>query len=242
MLLRRNIKTTRPSDKLDYRKLGPFSIVKAHGPNAYLLELPPSLSRLHPVFNVNLLEPYSASDAFPDRANILPPTSVSLEEGEGGPERANDIQEILDVRKIGRRFDYLVDFKGQPISDRTWLPLSDISSDFNEMIVRFHRRHTKLPKPTSIQLYPVNRTPSNPLPPPIPIESTSDFSILNDPIRPIPRVATPPPDRRAALTSYVPPPVSTSRSGRVVRPRDLDKVTRDVTSNPSVPSGSKGGG
>jgi hypothetical protein len=26
-LLRRNIKTTRPSDKLDYKKLGPFKIV-----------------------------------------------------------------------------------------------------------------------------------------------------------------------------------------------------------------------
>lgn len=30
-LLRCNIKTTRPSDKLDYRKLGPFEVLEKHG-------------------------------------------------------------------------------------------------------------------------------------------------------------------------------------------------------------------
>ena len=38
-LLRRNIKTTRPSGKLDYTKLGPFRIEKVLGKDNYELNL-----------------------------------------------------------------------------------------------------------------------------------------------------------------------------------------------------------
>src|ERR1700709_401985 len=57
-LLRRNIKTTRPSDKLDHRRLGPYRIIRKIGACSYHLQLPSYLSRLHPVFHVSLLEPY----------------------------------------------------------------------------------------------------------------------------------------------------------------------------------------
>ena len=47
-----DIHTTRPSRKLSHQRLGPFPIVKKVGNNAYHLHLPPSMSRLHLVFNV----------------------------------------------------------------------------------------------------------------------------------------------------------------------------------------------
>ena len=54
-LLRRNIKTKRPSEKLDYKKLGPFKISQKIGHLNYKLQLPNTM-RIHPVFHVSLLE------------------------------------------------------------------------------------------------------------------------------------------------------------------------------------------
>ena len=51
-----NIQTTRPS-KLSHRRLGPFPIVVKVRNSAYRLRLPPSMSRLHPIFNVVKLTP-----------------------------------------------------------------------------------------------------------------------------------------------------------------------------------------
>ena len=47
-----DIKTTRPSPKLSYRRLGPFEIECQVGLLAYRLKLPHRMRQLHPVFNV----------------------------------------------------------------------------------------------------------------------------------------------------------------------------------------------
>ena len=55
-LLRRNIKTKRSSDKLDYIKLGPFRIKDKKGSVIYKLELPKGM-RVYLTFYISLLEP-----------------------------------------------------------------------------------------------------------------------------------------------------------------------------------------
>ena len=46
----------RPSDKLDYKKFGPFKVEKKISTSNYRLSLPVSM-RLHPIFHISLLEP-----------------------------------------------------------------------------------------------------------------------------------------------------------------------------------------
>ncbi len=66
------------------------------GNNAYQLELPATLGRLHLVFNISLLEPYILPSTFSDRlqsSGTIP--EVLLEDG-----NVLQLKEILDVQKV----------------------------------------------------------------------------------------------------------------------------------------------
>jgi hypothetical protein len=54
-LLRKNIATKRPSDKLDHKKLGLFKIAKIKSLVNYCLKLPKTI-KIHPIFYVSLLK------------------------------------------------------------------------------------------------------------------------------------------------------------------------------------------
>jgi hypothetical protein len=54
-LLRRNIKTTKSSNKFDHKKFGPFKIKRNIKDISYELHLPLTI-KIHPVFHIFLLE------------------------------------------------------------------------------------------------------------------------------------------------------------------------------------------
>ena len=54
-LLTKNLRTKRRSKKLDYVKVGPFSIAEVKGPVNYRLQLPAD-TKVYPVFYISLLE------------------------------------------------------------------------------------------------------------------------------------------------------------------------------------------
>jgi hypothetical protein len=60
MIDARNMKTKRPSKKLDHKKIGPVKILKKIGTRAFRVELPTTIE-VHNVFHVSLLEPYRKS-------------------------------------------------------------------------------------------------------------------------------------------------------------------------------------
>ena len=218
-LLRRNIKTSRPSDKLDHRRLGPYPVIRQCGDtSSYLLRLPPYLSRLHPVFHISVLEPYGDPSDFHPHASPEP-FELDLES-----DPATRIAAILDARKVGHRFEYLVRYKDEDESESAWTPLSDLPTTANELIERFHRRHTKAPRPHRLVLDRVQPGPvftSDSI-------SDADASIVNPVPSPLPRPQVPdatrrppsPPDapRQNLQQEYVPPTSTTTRTGRVSRP------------------------
>jgi hypothetical protein len=109
-LLRHNLKTNRPCDKIDFRHLGPFLVVKQINDVAFRLELPPSM-KIHPVFYVSLLEPYKES-SIPGKSQVLPP-SIEIE----GQEEF-EVSKILDSRIIRRKLEYLVQWQGYDVNER----------------------------------------------------------------------------------------------------------------------------
>ena len=59
-LLRRNIQTTRPMDKLDHKRLGPFEIIEQINPVAFRLRLPkkPTHPSCVPCLSPGTLSPF----------------------------------------------------------------------------------------------------------------------------------------------------------------------------------------
>ncbi|KAF7345784.1 Transposon Tf2-12 polyprotein [Mycena venus] len=220
-LLRRNIKTTQPSDKLDHCRLGPYPVERAVGTRAFKLCLPSYLSRLHPVFHISLLEPYKDPSEFHVHAD---PQPFELAPDD---DPATHVAAILDACKTGHRYEYLVRFSGASEDEAAWVPLSNIPHTADELLERFHRRHPRAPRPQRVVLdktYPVNdpspdsssSTPSSSEP--SPVTSTA--------IPPATRCTpTPPPLRQNLCSNYVAPTVTTTHSGRASRPpQRLDPV------------------
>src|SRR5439155_24041465 len=109
-LLSTNIRTERPSKKLDWKRLGPFSITKHIGTQAYQLALPKSM-RIHPVFHVSLLEPYKA----PSIAHTPPPPPPVMLDSE----EEFEVDQILASKFIRKRLYYFVHCKGYSITDNS---------------------------------------------------------------------------------------------------------------------------
>uniref|UniRef100_A0A8H7KFJ6 RNA-directed DNA polymerase n=1 Tax=Bionectria ochroleuca TaxID=29856 RepID=A0A8H7KFJ6_BIOOC len=124
-LLRKNITTTRPSDKLDYKKLGPFKILKKKSDTNYELSLPDTM-HIHPIFHISLLE--KAPENAPDQDH---PIEVYEEEYE--PEK------ILKKEVRNGQTFYLIKWKGYDENDNTWEPVKHLKK-CQHLIRQFHRK------------------------------------------------------------------------------------------------------
>ena len=128
------------------RWLGPFKIrtcddARRHN---YELELPSTLSKLHPIFHVSKLRPYRLSKRFRNRPGQHRPAPVL---GADGKARF-DIDQILDKRCVKPRGQghekkfYLVKWVGYPSHEADWIEYTDDDPEWDDdrdKILRFER-------------------------------------------------------------------------------------------------------
>ena len=134
-----DIQTTRPSEKFSHRRLGPFRVSGVIGRGAYKLDLPPRLSRLHPVFPVVKLE-LAEDDPFEGRPRYEEPPPVLGT----GPEAEWEVEEVLDAKYRYRGFWYFVRFKGYNSSHDQWVKHSDLSAP--GAVAEFYRKYPGKPR------------------------------------------------------------------------------------------------
>jgi transposase InsO family protein len=120
----KNLKTKRPSKKLDHVRVGPFEIDKVVGPVNYRLRLPND-AKVHPVFHISLLEPADP------RTPVATKFYYELEE-----ENEFEVERILKC-KGGQ---YLTKWKGYPDSENTWEPRDHLLPNCRKLLQRFHRQ------------------------------------------------------------------------------------------------------
>lgn len=109
-LLTKNLRTRRPTKKLDKIKVGPFFISKQISPVNYKLALPKD-AKIHPVFHVSLLEPADST---------TPVQKDFYYQADGEDEW--EVEKIITHRGMGMNKEYLVKWLGYPDSENTWEP------------------------------------------------------------------------------------------------------------------------
>jgi hypothetical protein len=129
----RNVKTDRPSKKLDNRN-AKFTVIKQVGSHSYELDTPPGI---HPVFHTNLLRP-AASDPLPSqRTTDWQPPAIIVEGGE-----EYEIDKILGERTIrrgrGSQHQYRVKWTGY--AQPTWTPAQALAD--TAALERYEASHT----------------------------------------------------------------------------------------------------
>lgn len=114
-----HLKRSRPSKKLDYKRIGPFQIIGKINDNAYKLKLPPG-SRLHNVVNISKLTLYVNLDA--SRQNFEPEADLI----EGFEEF--EVETILDYKKVRDEVLFLVKWKGYADLHNSWEPENNLTN------------------------------------------------------------------------------------------------------------------
>lgn len=137
----KNIKTKRPSKKLDSKKLGPFVIERKISSHAFRLTLPHGMRLLHPVFHVSLLDPYH-ENAIPRRTQP-PPLPVEVD-----GETQYEVAGILDSRRHRRQLQYLVRWAGyEGTAEATsWEAAANVENS-PVLLTQFHARYPQKPGP-----------------------------------------------------------------------------------------------
>jgi hypothetical protein len=139
-LRRKNVKTTQPSGKLDYKWIGPYTILGKVGSRAYKLDLPPSI-QLHPVFHISLLEPAEPnSEPIPGYIQAPPPPVIIDNEEEW------ELEEIVDSHHYRNQLQYRVKWTGFHDQDKAWYPATNFENS-QDAVQQFQMRYPQNPAP-----------------------------------------------------------------------------------------------
>ncbi|MGL5827975.1 MAG: DDE-type integrase/transposase/recombinase, partial [Angustibacter sp.] len=132
----KNIRTKRPSSKLDYKYHGPFEVTAVVGRQAYRLDLKEAHKGIHPVFHVSLLEPCKRRDG--EDPPEPPPLLVDGEE-------QYRVEKILDSRVRYGKLAYKVRWEGYSDTHDQWVGEDDLN-ECDEIVEDFHRKNPLKPR------------------------------------------------------------------------------------------------
>jgi hypothetical protein len=131
----RNVRTTGPTQKLDWKRLGPFRVRKQVSPYDYQLELPASI-HIHRVQPVSLLDPVVEDPL--DGQVVLPSPPVEV-----NGEKEYQVSSVEDSRMYRNQLQYLVQWTGY--DSLTWEPAKFV--DGLQAVGEFHQQYPGKPRP-----------------------------------------------------------------------------------------------
>ena len=132
-----NIKTNRPSDKLDFKKLGPYKVLKQIREVNYELDLPIKEGQrgrsVHNIFHISLLEKAVVDE---ETGEVIH-DEITIE----GEELEYEVERILQIKfdEETQQPKYLVKWKNYDEADNTWEPIEHLGHS-KALVDDFHRQ------------------------------------------------------------------------------------------------------
>ena len=114
------------------KREGPFEITEVLGPNTFRLNLPPTW-RIHDVFHATLLSPYVETETHGPNYTLPSPELIDGEE-------EYEIDKILKHRVVRNQRQFLVSWKGYPLSEAEWKKEKELSHA-KELLKAYKRKH-----------------------------------------------------------------------------------------------------
>jgi hypothetical protein len=130
----RNISTTQPSKKLDWKRIGPYEVAEVVSPWAFRIKLPHQLC-IHDVQLISRLKK-TADNPLPLQQHEPPPPFIV--EGE----EEYELERIEDSRMFRHQLQYLVKWKGY--NEMSWEPA--VNMDGLKAIDEFHTQQPGKPR------------------------------------------------------------------------------------------------
>jgi hypothetical protein len=94
--------------------------------------------KVHPVFHVSLLYPHPTNDF---NRRPIPPPPVVTPEGE----EEYEVERIINSRKVGRKVEFRVRWKGYRLEEDTWEPRENLSNA-QDALRDFLKEHPDAPR------------------------------------------------------------------------------------------------
>jgi len=102
------------------------------GPVTYRLKIPKTW-KIHNVFHAVLLRPYEENEVYGENFPTPPPDLV-------GGEEVYEVETILNHRRRGRGYQYLVKWTGYPITEASWESEQAFNND-GDTLALYKQRH-----------------------------------------------------------------------------------------------------
>ena len=139
-LLQKNIETDRPNKKLDFKKLGPYEVLRKKNHLNYEIKIPDNKNFFN-TFHISLLEPAPKDVRLAN--TTIQPNLVD-------PEDSNDDQEweikkILNSEYRNGLLYYQIHWKGYPQNQATWEPAENCKGS-TTALRKFHCDNPNKPK------------------------------------------------------------------------------------------------
>jgi len=135
-------RTTRPSEKLSEKYLGPYEIIAQPSPQSFTLRLPDTMRAVHPVFHVSMLEP-ATPNTFQQHSEPLPAPVII--DGEPEYEISKIVGSKIDHRRACKLLYKVIWLRYEDTdNDSEWLPATELEHA-KELVNDFHLKYPAKP-------------------------------------------------------------------------------------------------